>query len=421
MGAILKLALKEIKKKKLYSLLMFVVCLLAMHMITASITNATSAAYQQKVFENSLGYEMENILHMDYHHTEENNAFANVLSQYRDYIAGLPGVEAVGQFDAAGMFFSELRVMDSYLEINSEIVSDGKYAAHPEITQLLSVDEELLPLVKGGISEYAETANGNLPIYASEVFKDILPVGTFLTDERTGDVYEVAGYFAKGSQWVDENDLIRFPMDSMDGWFIAPFSAESESDIITQLSCLHNTYVLIADDADIEYLKQAIYDYSMQHGFEATANTLAEEYEIYSSETKPFITKQVGLAVFISAMAISSIIAVFTTNALLKRKQYGVLIANGLTLKDVVVCITTEITTIIFFSMLLAWIMKLVEFKTGTDLFRDVLLIAHIQFTLPICFVIGVLLVVIATIIPAIKVFQYQPCELIGGNTNGNY
>lgn len=413
MGAILKLALKEMIKKKLYALLMFVVCLLAMYMIVTSVTNATSAVYQQKVFKNSLGYEMENILHLDYHRTEENNAFTNVLTRYRDYIAGLSGVEAVGQFDATGMFFSELRVMSSYLESNSKIVFGGRYAACPEITQLLSVDEELLPLVKGGISEYAEMTSGNLPIYASEVFQDILPVGTLLTAERTGEVYEIAGYFAKGSQWVDENDLIRFPMDSMDGWFIAPFSAESESDIMTQLSCLHNTYVLIEDNADMEYLKQAIHDYSVQHDFEATANTLAEEYELYSSETKSFISKQVGLAVFISAMAISSVIAVFTTNALLKRKQYGVLIANGLTLKDVTLCIATEITVIIFFSMLPAWILKLVELKTGTDLFRDVLLTAHFQFTLPICFVIGVLLAVLATIIPAIRIFRYQPRELI--------
>ena len=190
---------------------------------------------------------------------------------------------------------------------------------------------------------------------------------------------------------------------------------------MTQLSCLHNTYVLISDDADIEYLKGAIADYSIQHNFEATANTLAEEYEMYSSEIEPFIIKQIGLAVFISAMAISSIIAVFTTNALLKRRQYGIFIANGLTLTDIVVCIATEIAIIIGCTMLLAWSMKLVELKVGTDLFRDILIIAHIQFTLPTCLIIGVLLVGAATIIPAFKVFQYQPNELIGGNTNGNY
>jgi ABC-type antimicrobial peptide transport system permease subunit len=120
-------------------------------------------------------------------------------------------------------------------------------------------------------------------------------------------------------------------------------------------------------------------------------------------------------------MAISSIIAVFTTNTLLKRKQYGVLIANGLTQKDITLCITAEITVIVFLSTLLAWVMKLAEFMRSTDLFREVLLTAHIQYTLPICLVIAVVLVVLATLIPAIKVFQYQPGELIGGNTNGNY
>lgn len=421
MGMILKLALKEIKKKKLYALLMFVVCLIGMHTVLTAVTNATSAAYQQKIFERSLGYDMESVLHLDYHYTEENQAFANVLTEYKDYIAGLPGVDAVGQFDLTGMYFSELKASDAYMEINAKIVADGKYAAYPGTTQLLSVDEELLSFVKGVISEYAKTANGNLPIYASEVFKNVLPVGTLLTDDRTGEVYEVVGYFAKGSQWVAEDDLIRFPMVSMDGWFIAPFSLDSESDIMAQLSCLHNTYALLSEDADMEYLKQKIADYSIHHGFEAIADTLAEEYEMYRLETKTFTTRQAAIAVFISAMAISSMIAVFTTNTLLKRKQYGVLIANGLTLKDIALCIAAEITVIVFSGTLLAWLTKLAEFVRSTDLFREVLLTAHIQYTLPICLVIAVVLVAFATLIPTIKVFQYQPSELIGGNTNGNY
>lgn len=420
MGTILKLAFKEMRKKKFYALLMFAVCLIAMHTVITSITNAASAAYQQKVFERSLGYDMEDILHLDYHTTDEGQAFADVLSEYRDDIAGLPGVKAVGQFDLTGMYFSELKGLDAYLEINAKMVAGGKYENHPGITQRLSVDEALLPFVKGGISEYAEPASGNPPIYASEVFKRILPVGTLLTDDRTGEVYEVTGYFAKGSQWVEEDDLIRFPMVSMDGWFIAPFSDDSKSDIMTQLSCLHNTYVLISEDADVEGLKQEIADSSKRHGFDATAVTLAEEYEIYRMETKTFTTRQTALAAFVSVMATSSMIAVFTTNALLKRKQYGVLIANGLTQKDIALCIAAEITVIVSCSTLLAWMVKLEEFVRSTDLFREVLLTAHIQYTLPICFVISVVLVAFAALIPAAKVFQYQPSELIGGTTNGN-
>lgn len=122
--------------------------------------------------------------------------------------------------------------------------------------------------------------------------------------------------------------MIRFPLDSLDGRFIAPWSDESKKDIMTQLSALHNTYVLIKDGADVEFLKQQIHDYSLNHGFEASAVTLTEEYKEYSDETAVFTRRHIGLAVFLSAMAISSIIAVFTTNALLKRQQYGVFIAK---------------------------------------------------------------------------------------------
>jgi len=420
MAMILNLALKEIRKKKFHTLLMFIVCLIAMHMIIAAVTNTASSIYQQKIFEHNLGYDMENVLHLDYHVTEESQGFANILTEYRNYISELSGIKAIGQFDLTGMYFSELKESDNYREINSKIVAGGKYENYSGITQLLCVDETLLSFVKGGISEYAETASGNLPIYASEIWGSILPVGTLLTDERTGEIYEIAGYFPEGSKWVEEDDLIRFPMVSMDGWFVAPFSDESKNDITTQLSCLHNTYALLTEDADISYLKQAIYDYSKQHGFEAAANTLAEEYETYREETKIFYTRQVAIAVFISVMAISSIIAVFTTNTLLKRKQYGVLIANGLTQKDIALCIATEITVIVFLSALLAWTIKLAELMQSTDLFREIMLTAHIQFTFPLCLVIAVALVLSATLIPAIKIFQYQPSELIGGDTNGN-
>ena len=64
---------------------------------------------------------MEQVLHLDYQYTEESPEFANVIRQYLDYIKELPGVQAVGQFDATGMYFSELENMDEYRAINGEL------------------------------------------------------------------------------------------------------------------------------------------------------------------------------------------------------------------------------------------------------------------------------------------------------------
>lgn len=79
------------------------------------------------------------------------------------------------------------------------------------------------------------------------------------------------GYIPKGAVWVEEDDLIRFPVVSLDGWFLAPFSGQSRSDIMTQLSCLHNTYVFLADGADTGLIREQIAAYPRQHGFAASA------------------------------------------------------------------------------------------------------------------------------------------------------
>lgn len=420
-AGILKLSLKELRKKKLFLLLMLLVCIVAMHTVLSSITNAASTAYQQMIFERYIGYDLSTVLHLNYQYTEETEEFAKVLDKYRDYIAALDGVSTVGMLDVAGVDFIELKASQEYQDANANVIAGSIYADYPARAQLLSADESLLNLVNGGISSYAKPSEGYLPIYASEIFRDSLPLGSTLTDERTGDQYEVMGFIPTGSKWIDENDLIRFPMVSMDGWFIAPFTEGSKADIMTQLSCLHNTYILISQDADVDHLKQAITAYPEQHQFRASAYTLSEEYDMYHMETQTFTVRQIGLAVFISIMAVSSIVAVFTTNALLKRKQYGILLANGFTQIDIAVGIATEISVIVFSSSAVSWIIKLMEFERSTDLFRDVLLEAHVRYTLPICVLISMILTGIATLLPAVKVFRYQPSELIGGDAHGAY
>ena len=95
-------------------------------------------------------------------------------------------------------------------------------------------------------------------------------------------------------------------------------------------------------------------------------------------------------------------------------------IANGFTLSDIAAEIAIEIFIIIFCSGIFAWGMKWIEFARSTDLFKTVLLTAHIRYTLPICIVLTFILTGIAALIPITKLLKYQPCELIGGDTNGN-
>lgn len=415
MVAMIRLATKELCKKKVFTLLMFFVCLMAMHLVITASTNAFGALCQQREFEKSIALDMERVLHFYYDETKETDEFAKTLRVFRQEVQTFPGVSRVERFDLTGMYFSELRNSDGYKQVNSEIVKGGKYEAHPDIARLLRADEGILPLVRGGISEYEDWEYGVMPVYVSKVFEEVLPIGKILTDEYTGERYEVSGYFAKGSKWVEENDLIRFPMVSMDGWFVAPFSKESEKDIMTQLSCLHNTYLLLSADADIDRLKVEISKCAEKYGFAVRTVVLAEEYQGYCLETKALTGRQIRLAIFLMTMAVSSVVAVFTTNALLKRRQYGILMASGWSLGKIIVAASTEIAILVFASAALSWVAKLVILLRSTDLFREILLLAHIRYTLPITALAATGIVCFATLIPALKIRGYNPATLIGG------
>ena len=415
MFVIIRLAAKELYKKKVCTLLMFFVCLMAMYLVITASTNAFGALCQQREFEKSIDLDMERILHLYYDETKETDEFVKALRGFRQEIEGLSGVKNLGRFDLTGMYFSELRESEAYRQVNTGIVKDGKYEAHPDIARLLRADESILPLVRGGISEYGDGNSGVLPVYVSEAFEEALPVGKILTDEYTGERYEIAGYFAKGNRWVEENDLIRFPMVSMDGWFVAPFSGESEKDIMIQLSCLHNTYLLLGEDADIDRLKAEISKYAEKYGFAARAEVLAEEYQGYCLETKALTGRQIRLAAFLTAMAVSAVVAVFTTNALLKRRQYGILMANGWSLGEIILTAGTEISMLVFASTALSWTAKLGMLLRSTDLFREILLLAHIRYTLPAAALAATGIVCFAALIPAAKIRGYRPAALIGG------
>ena len=53
------------RKNKFFSILILLVCVIAMQTVLSAITNATSAAYQQKIFESNIGVDMEQVLHLD--------------------------------------------------------------------------------------------------------------------------------------------------------------------------------------------------------------------------------------------------------------------------------------------------------------------------------------------------------------------
>ena len=411
----MKLAIRELRNNPLWSILGLIICFICFNTVFASLTNIGASVYQRKEFEDNINIDLNNINQLYFNNIEENEDY---IARVNSFIKEIKDRYAVGRYDQTGEYFLEIKDNDKYININQKIlnITGSKYNKKPDISRVMYVDEEIFNIIKGINIEY-DSDGKYTPIYVSESFKEIMPLGTSLTSQIRKEQFEVCGYIDNNLSFFDENDVIRFPLISLDGYFVAPLPESYDIDIMSTLSTLHNVFVI--SDVDIrEELKAAASEYNL--GIEVIL--LSEEYSQYKDEEDYFVKAQTVLAVFISIMALSSLISIFSADTLLKKRDYGIYLSNGYSRFDVLRIIFNKIMIIVFSSIIISYSNKYINLlrsdSVSIRLFKNILIKSYIYYSLPMGILLALVIVIISVIIPAVKIFSFEPHELISGENN---
>ena len=411
----MKLAIRELRNNPLWSILGLIICFICFNTVFASLTNIGASVYQRKEFEENINIDLNNINHLYFNNIEENEDY---IARVNSFIKEIKDRYAVGRYDQTGEYFLEIKDNDKYININQKIlnITGSKYNKKPDISRVMYVDEEIFNIIKGINIEY-DSDGKYTPIYVSESFKEIIPLGTSLTSQIRKEQFEVCGYIDNNLSFFDENDIIRFPLISLDGYFIAPLPESYDIDIMSTLSTLHNVFVI--SDVDIrEELKVAASEYNL----DIEVILLSEEYSQYKDEEEYFVKAQTVLAVFISIMALSSLISIFSADTLLKKRDYGIYLSNGYSRFDVLRIIFNKIMIIVFSSIIISYSNKYINLLRSDSvtirLFKNILIKSYIYYSLPMGILLALVIVIISVIIPAVKIFSFEPHELISGENN---
>ena len=411
----MKLAIRELRNNPLWSILGLIICFICFNTVFASLTNIGASVYQRKEFEENINIDLNNINHLYFNNIEENEDY---IARVNSFIKEIKDRYAVGRYDQTGEYFLEIKDNDKYININQKIlnITGSKYNKKPDISRVMYVDEEIFNIIKGINIEY-DSDGKYTPIYVSESFKEIIPSGTLLTSQIRKEQFEVCGYIDNNLSFFDENDVIRFPLISLDGYFIAPLPESYDIDIMSTLSTLHNVYVI--SDVDIrEELKAAASEYNL----DIEVILLSEEYSQYKDEEEYFVKAQTVLAIFISIMALSSLISIFSADTLLKKRDYGIYLSNGYSRFDVLRIIFNKIMIIVFSSIIISYSNKYINLlrsdSVSIRLFKNILIKSYIYYSLPMGILLALVIVIISVIIPAVKIFSFEPHELISGENN---
>ena len=413
MKAILILAIKETKKKFLYTLTLILITTVSMLVCLLAVTDFGGFMFQKKSLIDTLHYPMKNILRLQYHSSKETHEFIEAEANFRTALKDTKGVNSIGRFDVTSITFEELKNNGDYQALNKQYLESNR-SRHPEISRMIKVDQSLLSMVDIGVSEYPDL-NGLEPVYVSDMYSDVISKGDRFTDSFSKTKYEVVGYFSTGNKWVSGDDIICYPTVSMDGMFLVPFSEYDNQDVMSSLSCLHNTYILLDTNTDMDRISSFISEIAEDYGLQVTAVPLENELAEYTNEVKQFAVNRFVLAVFIVAMAVCSVVLTFVSHTIMKKKQYGVLLANGYEMKDVTRCIVSEISMIVFSSAALAWLIQFLSLYKKDNLFREIYLLAHGTYGTLSIITIAVVITILSSVLPITKIKKCTPAELIGG------
>lgn len=247
---------------------MMIVCLVSFLTILSSVTAISSSLYQRKEFEEYIGYDIERVLHLMFNKTSEDEIFIDKYNCFLSYVDNDENIKKWGRYDQTGVYFRELEGIDEYSLINKKILkkSASKYLKHTAISRVMYMDEEAQSLISDLNLSFENREE--LPIYVSEIFKDIIKPNQIMTNKMTDEQFIVKGYIPSDLKFYDENDPIRFPLISLAGYFIAPFPESYNKEIMPLLSTLHNTYLFVENSVDVKITVSSIQEYASIAGID---------------------------------------------------------------------------------------------------------------------------------------------------------
>lgn len=332
-----------------------------------------------------------------------------------DEINDLEGVKAIGEQSVAGF---EASGFEQLIEIQQQYRNYGISYGEEYIDSLeaLFISDTLLDLCDLKTVERIEgSGKADYEFYLGSNFADI-PMGTVLT-KKLGEetyTYEVVGILEKNSYWIDPE-----------------IYTETEAGNITAKICLDNLVVsankktagatgwtvLLEDGASWEELTTEIMKledkYNVNFRITKLESTLYDK-NLSSKETTEYTRQFFPVLVF---SVIIIILCIQITNMLKRKKEYGILFSNGVSVYEIckiwMLAFLCKIAISLVFAIALFTGLVYVSGITPQLLEQGFIVFQH--YTVWKITALSVVLYLVISVIPIIIISKMKPAQMVKG------
>lgn len=335
------------------------------------------------------------------------------LTELKDFVNQKDNCVA-GAYDIFDYNFPELENNQEFIDLNKKAYVGTPDFEQPELVNALLLDPETLKIVDFALSyddllPVEKDGETYLPLYIGKDFEDVIKTGDILTDSYyTGVKYIVSGVLPE-TKWFNDNDAVIQPTISLDHMFVTAFSDVDKADPYAMQSTVGKIFLKCDENTANQFLEKAL-----QKNMKLGVSTIRENIEDWKERYEDILQQNFSLTIIVAVCSMISIISALCVTIVLKKKEYGIRIAFGSSINQIIISYAFEVVILAVISGVIAFPLAYDNFSSQTlDPFREINLTTLCTSSLIYFAIITVILLFIVLLIPSIILSKYRPADLI--------
>jgi len=401
---IVKILASMFKRNLFLAILLVAMSFIAMYMVDESLSNYIYESKIINAYVNSFGEEEENINYIESQVSNE-----DFTEAYRKFLASLGDVEGIkyyGQFNENNFFPA---ASDSALK-----AADDEGCIKIYITEKSLLDLGNLHLSEE-IKEKIYSSNVDMyPVMVGSSLKDAMPAGTIF-QLAEGKTAVVIGALKKGAHWCWKGGINTEQDTLMDDKLLVCVDnyCEFVQDFWPQ------TIYYVCEPKDSDKVSNQLKMLAKESGYAITLNNVEDASQNWKASYGLTDNKRLAAAIMLMLLAVISMTMVITALCMMRKREYGIMYAAGVSFTDIKKVIVLYNILIVLTGTIAAWLLKnhdinrLYSKNIGWNFYQNVWRVTHNQIIPFILLVCGIVVVLAASALPLYIMKRKNPAQML--------
>lgn len=384
----LRLVFRIYSRRMFVTLLLFGMCFVSFFMIDRVFTGYIGSRYAIRQTEKEFGV---NTADAGYVHFVTRDIKQDISDKVHEYMSTLPEVVRSGY-----------------------ILSETLFEEDKKILENLGEDERI--------------------VFAGYNYRKQYHAGDMINcyvDDDIGKI-KIGGILKKGAGWIHEDRLFKGSYGKWDNYTLDDSMIVIAGSLRKELEGVSSGYAhsiyFQCESGTFDEVTDKIKKFCYDEGITVNISNYKDEIDKEKEDSSIVDDTVFIAAIMITVLAAVSIAASNIVYCLMRRKHYGIMLANGMCKADIIWLIAMQNAIVMVLAAVAAWIVRLrAEFETlfpkkvleETGRLYEGAYVAHMHY-MPVILIISVMiLLVISCVIPAVMIGRTSLADMVSGRSEG--